>query len=169
MPKVGAKPGAAKNAAHLLITVGKPKSPYIADGLADYVSRLKAYGGCQLMHLKAERAAKGKSPAQLMAAEAKRILDALEPRDVLWALDRIGADWSSRKWATELNKVRESGLPRLCLVIGGAEGLDQSVLQRARARISLGSPTLAHEMAALVAMEQLYRAHTILAGTPYHR
>lgn len=163
------KAGAAKQAAHLLITVGKPKSPYIADGLADYAHRLKAYGGCNLLHLKAERAAKGTPPAQLMIAEAGRILAALEPRDVLWALDRNGKAWSSKKWAAELNKVRESGLPRLCLVIGGAEGLDGSVLQRAHARISLGSPTLAHEMAALVCLEQLYRAHTILAGTPYHR
>jgi 23S rRNA (pseudouridine1915-N3)-methyltransferase len=168
MAKAGAKAG-SKAAAHLLITMGKPKSPYIADGLADYAGRMKAYGGCGLVHLKAERAAKGKPPAQLMAAEAQRILGALETRDVLWALDRTGADWSSKKWAEELNKVRESGLPRLCLVIGGAEGLDATVLKRAQARVSLGSPTLAHEMAALVALEQLYRAHTILAGTPYHR
>lgn len=158
-----------KDSAHRLITVGKPKSPYIAQGLADYAGRLKAYGGCQLLHLKAERAAKGKTPARLMAAEGQRILEALTPRDVLWALDRTGAAWSSKKWATELNKVRESGLPRLCLVIGGAEGLDQSVLQRAQASLSLGSLTLAHEMAALVTLEQLYRAHTILAGRPYHR
>ena len=168
MGKAGVKPG-AKDAAHRLITVGKPKSPYIAQGLADYADRLKVYGGCQLLHLKAERAAKGKTPDQLMAAEAGRILEALTPRDVLWALDRTGAAWSSKKWATELNKVRESGLPRLCLLIGGAEGLDRGVLQRAQAIISLGSLTLAHEMAALVALEQLYRAHTILAGTPYHR
>jgi 23S rRNA (pseudouridine1915-N3)-methyltransferase len=168
MPKAGGRRG-GKVSALCLITVGKPKSPYIAEGLTDYAGRLKAYGGCNLIHLKAERAAKGKTPAQLMAAEAGRILAALEPRDVLWALDRTGSNWSSKKWAAELNKVRESGLPRLCLVIGGAEGLDGSVLQRAQAQISLGSPTLAHEMAALVVMEQLYRAHTILAGTPYHR
>jgi 23S rRNA (pseudouridine1915-N3)-methyltransferase len=163
------KAGAAKQAAHLLITVGKPKSPYISSGLNDYVSRLKAYGGCRILHLKAERAAKGKAQRELMAAEARRILAALEPRDVVWVLDRKGKAWSSKQWAAELNKVRESGLPRLVLVIGGAEGLDGSVLQRAQAKISLGSPTLAHEMAALVALEQLYRAHTILAGTPYHR
>jgi len=168
MAKGGAQTG-GKAAAHLLLTMGKPKSPYIAHGLADYTARLKAYGGCKVLHLKAERAAKGKSPQELMAAEAKRILEALTPRDAVWALDRKGAAWSSRKWATELNKVRESGLPRLALVIGGAEGLDPTVLGRAQAAISLGSITLAHEMAALLALEQLYRAHTILAGTPYHR
>ena len=62
-----------KDSAHRLITVGKPKAPYIAQGLADYAGRLKAYGGCQLLHLKAERAAKGKTPARLMAAEGQRI------------------------------------------------------------------------------------------------
>lgn len=164
-----AKAAAGKSAAHLLLTVGKPKSPYIATGLDDYAGRLKAYGGCEILHLKAERAAKGKNPQELMAAEAERILGALTPRDVVWALDRKGKAWSSRQWAAQLNKVRESGLPRLALVIGGAEGLGQSVLARAQASVSLGSLTLAHEMAALVALEQLYRAHTILAGTPYHR
>ncbi len=161
--------GFGKAAAHVLITVGKPKSSYVAEGLLDYAGRLKPYGGCELNHLKAERAAKGKSAAALMAAEAERILAAVESRAVLWALDRKGVAWSSPKWADQLQAVRESGLPRLCLAIGGAEGLAESVLQRAQARISLGPATLSHELAALVCLEQLYRAHTILAGTPYHR
>jgi 23S rRNA (pseudouridine1915-N3)-methyltransferase len=164
-----AKGGAGGNAAHSLLTVGKPKSAYVAEGLADYAGRLKPYGGVRLLHLKAERAAKGKTPNQLMAAEAERILAAVEARSVLWALDRRGAAWSSIRWARELKAVRESGLPHLSLVIGGAEGLAESVLQRAQARVSLGPATLPHELAALVCLEQLYRAHTILAGTPYHR
>ncbi len=159
----------ARPAAQALITVGKPKSPYVAQGLADYAARLKPYGGCQILHLRAERAGKGRSPAQLMAAEAKRILAKLGQGEVVWALDRQGRAWSSGQWARNLQAVRERRDGRLVLVIGGAEGLAPEVLARASARVSLGPPTLPHELAALVALEQLYRAHTILAGTPYHR
>jgi len=155
--------------AQMLITVGKPKSDYVGQGLADYAARLKPYGGCKLRHLKAERALKGKSPAQLMAAEAERVLAALEPRLTAWALHIKGEPWTSERWARELAAVRESAAPRLALIIGGAEGLDGAVLQRAQARVSLGPITLPHELAALTALEQLYRAHTILAGLPYHR
>ena len=72
-------------------------------------------------------------------------------------------------WAKRLDEARQAGRPRLVLVIGGAVGLSSEVLGRATHTISLGPITLPHELAAVVAMEQLYRAHTILAGTPYHR
>jgi len=54
-------------------------------------------------------------------------------------------------------------------VIGGAEGLDPAVLERARERLALGAITLPHQLARVVAAEQLYRALAIRAGLPYHR
>jgi 23S rRNA (pseudouridine1915-N3)-methyltransferase len=54
-------------------------------------------------------------------------------------------------------------------VIGGAEGLAPSVLERAEASLSLGPLTLPHQLARVVAAEQLYRALTINRGLPYHR
>jgi 23S rRNA (pseudouridine1915-N3)-methyltransferase len=161
--------GQAKPAFHALITVGKPKAAYIAQGLADYAARLGPYGGCELVAAKAPRPGKAAAPAAVMAAEGAGLLARVGPRDLLWALDRRGGAWSSRRWARELEAARAGGAVRLCLVIGGAEGLAPEVLERAGARVSLGPATLPHELAALVALEQLYRAHTMLAGTPYHR
>lgn len=154
---------------HLLLTVGKPKAAYIAAGLEDYAGRLKSVGGCELAWVRPAQAGKNRAPADLMAEEGGRLLERLEPRDAVWTLDRGGEAWSSEWWARRLEKARDAGARRLVLVIGGAEGLDPAVRKRAEAVISLGPMVMAHELAALVALEQLYRAHSILAGSPYHR
>jgi len=154
---------------HLLLTVGRPKAAYIQQGLEEYLQRLRPYGGAALASVKAARAAKNTPPAQVLAAEGQNLLARLQDRDLVWALERQGRAWSSAQWARRLDRARQSGRPRLVLVIGGALGLDRAVQQRAEALVSLGPATLAHELAALVAAEQLYRACTILAGTPYHR
>ncbi|MFH1057529.1 MAG: 23S rRNA (pseudouridine(1915)-N(3))-methyltransferase RlmH [Pseudomonadota bacterium] len=154
---------------HLLLTVGKPKAAYVAQGLGDYAGRLKAWGGCAVESVRPARAAKGRGPVELMAEEGQRLLARLDPRDQVWALDRGGEGWSSPWWARRLELARETGARRLVLVVGGAEGLDPVILARSEAKVSLGPMVMAHELAALVGLEQLYRAHTILAGLPYHR
>lgn len=154
---------------HLLLTVGKAKADYARLGLEHFAGRLKPYGGCRLAAVRPARATKGSPPAQLMAAEGERLLAALKPRDLVWALDRQAKAWSSEQWARRLERARAGPSPRLVLVVGGHLGLDPRVLARADERISLGRATLPHEMAALVGLEQLYRACTILAGSPYHR
>lgn len=153
----------------VLLTVGRAKAAYVADGLADYARRLTPHGGCELAWVKSVRAAKGLAGAAVMAEEGQRLLARVEPRDVLWALDRQGAPWTSEEWARQLNQAQLSGARRLVLAVGGPLGLDQALLVRAQRRVSFGPLTLAHELAALVALEQLYRAHAILAGSPYHK
>ncbi len=154
---------------HILLTVGRPKTAYLAQGLADYADRLAAYGGCRLEDVRPLKALKNRPAALVLLEEGRRLLARLEPRDCVWALDVAGQAWSSEEWARRLTRARDGGARRLVLVVGGPEGLDQAVLARAEQRVSLGPATLPHELAACVALEQLYRAHTILAGTPYHR
>lgn len=152
-----------------LLTVGKPKAEYVALGLAEFQKRLKKSGGCELVQVKAVRAGKGISDQEVMAGEAANLLARLDPRDHVWALDRQGSAWSSEEWARHLDKARLSGPRRLVLVIGGALGLDRQILERANKKVSLGAATLPHELAALVTLEQLYRAYSILANSPYHK
>ena len=154
---------------HVLLTVGKPKAAYLAMGLEDYAGRLQAHGGCRLDAARPVKALKNRPAAEVLLEEGRRLLRRLEPRDCLWALDVAGQAWSSEEWARRLERARDGGARRLVLVVGGPEGLDPAVLARADQRVSLGPATLPHELAACVALEQLYRAHTILAGTPYHR
>lgn len=154
---------------HVLLTVGRPKAAYLAQGLEDYAGRLAAYGGCRLEAVRPVKALKGRPVAEVLEEESWRLLARLEPRDQVWALAVDGQGWSSQEWARRLGSARDGGARRLLLVVGGPEGLHEDVLARAGQRVSLGPAILPHELAACVALEQLYRAHTILAGTPYHR
>jgi 23S rRNA (pseudouridine1915-N3)-methyltransferase len=83
------------------------------------------------------------------------------------ALDREGKALSSPEVANFLEQRRQSGQD-LCFLVGGAFGLDESVKQRAGTLLSFGPITLPHQLARIVLLEQLFRAHKILAGEPYH-
>jgi 23S rRNA (pseudouridine1915-N3)-methyltransferase len=83
-------------------------------------------------------------------------------------LHERGTAPTSRELAAKVDQWRQSGR-RIAVIIGGADGHDPSLLDAADFLWSLGPLTLQHELALVVALEQLYRAHTILAGHPYHR
>ena len=108
-------------------------------------------------------------PAQLKAREGALILKALPAGARLFALDAGGEAWSSEEFAERLRGLRDAGAAELAFAIGGAEGLDKSVLDRAERVMSLGRMTWPHLLARGMLLEQLYRAQQILAGHPYHR
>jgi 23S rRNA (pseudouridine1915-N3)-methyltransferase len=100
--------------------------------------------------------------------EDRRILAKVPEGAAVTLLDREGAPWSSEELARRVEHWRLAARDR-ALVIGGAAGVGAAVRQRAEERWSLGPMTLPHELARVVVTEQLYRAMTILQGTPYHR
>ena len=108
-------------------------------------------------------------PPALRAREAELILAALPADARLVALDERGLPWSSRAFAGKIAGWRDRGLGELAFAIGGADGLDRAVLDRAEAVLSLGAMTWPHLLARVLLLEQLYRAQLILAGHPYHR
>lgn len=151
-----------------LIAVGR-LGRTVENGLcADYLSRATAAGK-----------ALGLGPAELvevearggsgMAREAEAILAKVPAGAVLVACDERGQAMTSRAFAGRVEKWRDGGTPRLCLVIGGADGLDPSIRERASLLIGFGSWTWPHALARVMAAEQIYRAVTILGGSPYHR
>lgn len=152
-----------------LLTVGKPSAAYIVQGLADYARRMKPFGGMELIHVRAAKATKNRGETEIMEEEAQRILARIDQGDMVWVMDVAGKAWTSRQWAQRLDKVRLSGKRRLVIVIGGHLGFAPAVLERADVRVCFGPQTMAHELASLVAAEQIYRACTIIAGMPYHR
>lgn len=101
-------------------------------------------------------------------SEAQRLDRAIPAGDVLVALDEQGALATSEALAAQLGGWRDAGR-QVTLVIGGADGLDPALLQRADWQLALGRLTWPHLLVRLLIVEQLYRASTILAGHPYHR
>ena len=102
------------------------------------------------------------------AAEAEALAPHLTSSHVI-ACDEHGTVFTSRAFAGRIAELRDQGARRLTLVIGGADGLDPAVLNAAREKIAFGPQTWPHALARVMLAEQVYRAVTILAGSPYHR
>jgi 23S rRNA (pseudouridine1915-N3)-methyltransferase len=103
------------------------------------------------------------------AAEAEALLRAVPDGAVLCALDERGVTMTSPDFAARLGRWRDGGAQNAAFTIGGADGLDWAVLDRADLILSLGAMVWPHMLARVMLAEQLYRAAGILAGTPYHR
>jgi len=84
-------------------------------------------------------------------------------------LDEKGDALGSQAFATELSTWRESNMPAVVFMIGGADGLAASLRDKAQLRLSFGKATWPHQMVRVMLLEQIYRATTILTGHPYHR
>lgn len=109
------------------------------------------------------------SGPELKRAEAALLLEAV-PRDArLVALDERGRDLSSEAFAAKLGQWRDEGVGDLAFLIGGADGHDETIRERAALTVAFGRMTWPHMLARAMLAEQIYRAQTILEGHPYHR
>ena len=104
-----------------------------------------------------------------MAAEAALLEKAIADGSVICTLDERGKVLSSPDFAYKLAGWRDEGRSNIAFVIGGADGIDPSLRAKADFSISLGKMVWPHMLARAMLCEQLYRAATILAGSPYHR
>ena len=147
--------------------IGKTRLPGVAALTEEYAKRLGRYCEYQGQELREIlRGGKG-SAGGLTAAEAN-LLERSEGAYRI-VLDPVGRAWSSPELATFLKKKRDGGSRALTFCVGGAEGFSQSFREKADLLLSLSPMTLPHELAAIVAAEQVYRAFTILKGHPYHK
>jgi len=128
---------------------GRMKSAALRAACDDYLSRLRHYAKIEEREVK---------EARIPLPEDSRLI----------VLDRRGEAWASERLA-ELTDRWEREARDVTFLIGGPDGVPDDVLQRAEQTWSLGPLTLPHELARVVLYEQLYRAHTIRRGEPYHR
>jgi len=143
-----------------LIVVGRGASE-LADFEARFVQRLQPFAPCSVIELPDGR---GRQAAQRKQQEAASILGKTG-HFVLF--DERGRQFGSAQWAEWF--ARQQGDAQLDFVIGGADGVDDSVRTAAVATWGLSQLTLPHQLVRAVALEQFYRAFTILRGHPYHR
>jgi 23S rRNA (pseudouridine1915-N3)-methyltransferase len=151
-----------------LLTVGRVRQTPLAAAAQDYLDRLSHYTNCEEIVVREERAGKGLGPADVMRREGERILARLRPEYHTIALDRSGEEISSESLAKKMSRLADR-FSETVFVIGGAFGLDPAVLKRSDWKWSLSALTYPHELARVMVLEQLYRAHTILRGEPYHK
>jgi 23S rRNA (pseudouridine1915-N3)-methyltransferase len=111
---------------------------------------------------------KARTAEERRAAEGRALLEAAGRDAFLCALDERGAQTTSAAWAEEIARERDSGRQTYAILIGGPDGLDPELRRAARA-VAFGAQTWPHQLARVMAAEQIYRSFTILAGHPYHR
>ncbi len=149
-----------------IAAIGKPGRGPEAALATDYAQRAtlagRALGLGPLDLIDLEPRKTGKAP------EAELLLAAAEGAHLI-ACDERGKTYGSRAFADHIATLRDRGERKLVFVIGGADGLDRSVLDVAQSTLAFGPQTWPHALARAMLAEQLYRAVTILAGSPYHR
>lgn len=146
-----------------LITVGKQKETAIADLISDYAKRLQPKISETILN-----ASQADTAEQRQEKEAAAIRAAVLPQHRMVILDERGQNIDSPAFAGLMEKWLNEGL-QLSFIIGGADGVHESLRRDAHYLLSFGKLTWPHRLVRLMLYEQIYRAQTIIAGHPYHR
>lgn len=147
----------------LIAAIGKAKSSSGRQLYLDYIKRLPWKVECR------EFEVKNSNMATRKAREAELMLSACDVYEYIIALDETGSLLSSREFSEHLGSCQQRGISSFAFIIGGADGLDSSVLKRANLVWSFGRVTWPHLLVRVMLAEQLYRAYSVLSEHPYHR
>ena len=150
-----------------LLFTGKTSDARLSSLIDEYQQRLRHYVPFELIVLPDLKNAKALSEEQVKTAEGEAILRFLTPAMDVVLLDEHGREFRSIEFADYLQKKMSSGKD-LTLVIGGPYGFSDAVYHRANGKLSFSQMTFSHQMIRIMAIEQIYRAMTILRGEPYH-
>ncbi len=141
---------------------------WVSDGYRTYAKRMPPRSKLELVEIKPEARASGKTVNQMLAAEAARIRAALPKGARTIALDEHGKELSTCGLAVQIESWEKDGGP-VAFLIGSADGLDATLKKNCAMQLRLSAMTLPHGLARVLLAEQLYRASSIIGGHPYHR
>ena len=149
-------------------SVGKTNEAYVKQGVEEFTHRISKYFKVEWTIIPMPKNAGMMSEMDLKKKEGEMILGRLEKTDYLVALDERGKQLNSVGLANFLQARANESVKNLVFVIGGAFGLDESVLKRADYKWSLSALTFPHQLVRLILAEQLYLAYTIMKNEKYH-
>jgi 23S rRNA (pseudouridine1915-N3)-methyltransferase len=141
-----------------IVAVGKSRLAYARAGISEYLARLRCFRTVETAYVKPSNPPREGTQLLSRSEGCFRLI-----------LDERGKRLNSRAFAEEIRKIEGNPRKACALLVGGADGLSARVVESADLLWSLSPLTLQHELALVVALEQIYRAHTILTGIPYHR
>ncbi len=152
-----------------LIATGKTNAKWIKEGIENYSKRMGRYGKFKYVETPNLKVKFAKADAKVVIRE-EAILQSkfLEGVDHLILLDERGKVYDSVGFAKHIEKLQVRGLKHVAFLIGGPFGFDPSIRKRTTETWALGPLTFPHQLIRIFAVEQIYRAHTILKGDPYH-
>ena len=151
------------------VAVGKPKSEWARAAWDHHCRFLRKYVSVECDWIK-RVASSGRNPAAIKRMEGDQISELLTRHNgAIIACDRVGKTFDSKTFSTEWRRWLDQHGGHASVVIGGAWGLDERVLARSDTVWSFGPMTVSHELALIIAVEQIARAHSILHGDAYHK
>jgi len=151
-----------------LLVVGKTVDKHIIALMDDYAQRCKHYITFELEVVPDLKNNKNLSEAVQKEKEGEMLLKTLQSGDYVVLLDEGGREMRSVEFAEYLKQKMNTLPRRLVFIIGGPYGFSEKVYQAAKEKMALSRMTFSHQMVRLIFVEQLYRALSILAGSPYH-
>ncbi len=141
-----------------IIAAAKPSIAYAREGVRFFEERLRPLGKVEIRYVK-----DGDSESV-----SRRLLDASEGC-LRIAMDERGENWSTRELERRAKEWQLRSVKHVAFLIGAADGHTEALRRRCDHVLCLGRHTMQHELALVVLLEQIYRLHTLLAGSPYHR
>lgn len=152
----------------LIVSVGHKMPDWITQGFNEYTKRMPREAKIELLEIKPESRTLGKSTEQILQAEAQRVLHALPAGCMRIAMDERGATPTTKQLATQMQDWMRAGCD-VAFIIGGADGLHETVKHSAQHLMALSALTLPHAFVRVLLAEQLYRAYSLMHNHPYHR
>lgn len=154
-----------------VVCIGKLKDAYLRDGVAEFVKRMRPYGGITITELNESKI--GDKPSdedrkQVVDDEGERLLKAVPKNAYTVLLDVYGKTMSSEDLAKTVAKLEVDGVSDMAFIIGGAFGVSEALRQSVNYKLSFSPMTFTHQMVRLLLVEQIYRASKINRNEPYH-
>ena len=154
-----------------VVCIGKLKDAYLRDGVAEFVKRMRPYGGITITELNESKIGDKPSDAdrkQVVDEEGERLLKAVPKNVYTVLLDVYGKTMSSEDLAKTVAKLEVDGISDMVFIIGGAFGVSEALRQSVNYKLSFSPMTFTHQMVRLLLVEQIYRASKINRNEPYH-
>ena len=154
-----------------VVCIGKLKDAYLRDGVAEFVKRMRPYGGITITELNESKIGDKPSDAdrkQVVDEEGERLLKAVPKNAYTVLLDVYGKTMSSEDLAKTVAKLEVDGISDMAFIIGGAFGVSEALRQSVDYKLSFSPMTFTHQIVRLLLVEQIYRASKINRNEPYH-
>ncbi|SEK38717.1 23S rRNA (pseudouridine1915-N3)-methyltransferase [Butyrivibrio sp. ob235] len=155
-----------------ILCVGKIKEKYWNEAISEYSKRLTRYCKLNIIEVQDEKTPDNAPSAleqQIKEKEGERLLKHIDQKALKFALAIDGKRFSSTSFADTIQDECTRGVSKLQFIIGGSLGLSDEVLKACERKISFSDMTFPHQMMRVILLEQIYRAHRIINGEPYHK
>jgi len=150
-----------------LIWVGKTQEPYLRSGINEYIKKISHYVKIDSDEIKPAQYS-SRTVKNWRLQETENMMKKMDASEFNIFLDQSGERQTSIDLAKCFEKQISYGISRVNFFIGGAYGIDKSILPSGIQFLSLSEMTFTHQMVRLFLLEQIYRAYTIIRGEPYH-